>query len=143
MQRQNANMYDYSYSRNRIKSLNSNKIKWAEAQALKMRINPTPIEKAMTNCLDFFPITYIQQKPFYIKSKEGLIERIYIVDFYLPKYKTIIEMDGKFHKDTQEYDDVRTMDIKRQNKGIKIVRFTYKDLKKNKPYFWLKKLCHK
>lgn len=108
-----------------------------------MRVNPTPIERAMADILEIFPIKYLQQQPFYIKDKAGKIERIYIVDFYLPKYKTIIEMDGKYHKETVEYDDVRTRDIQRQNKGVKVIRFTYADLKRNFPYFWLKKLCGK
>jgi very-short-patch-repair endonuclease len=47
----------------------------------------------------------------------------YIVDFYAPKYKLAIELDGEGHmlEDQQEYDAQRTEELKEF--GITVLRF--------------------
>ena len=56
----------------------------------------------------------------------------YIVDFFCPKLKLIIEVDGKVHIDKGEDD------IKRQSKlesfGLKVLRFKASDIMKNLNY---------
>jgi len=53
----------------------------------------------------------------------------YIADFYCPKLKLIIEVDGQVHLEKGEYD------MKRQSKlesiGLHILRFTATDILKN------------
>lgn len=46
----------------------------------------------------------------------------YVVDFYCPKFRLAIELDGKTHNKTQIYDQYRTRWLNAFN--IKIVRFT-------------------
>ena len=47
----------------------------------------------------------------------------YILDFYCPKLKIGIEVDGEVHKSTDQktYDDQRSKDISRY--GVRIIRF--------------------
>ena len=55
----------------------------------------------------------------------------YIADFYCPKKKLIIEIDGSQHfkKDTEEYDKVRSDYFKGIN--IKVFRFTNAEINTN------------
>jgi very-short-patch-repair endonuclease len=46
----------------------------------------------------------------------------FIVDFYLPKRNLIVEIDGKYHADRKEYDEMRENWLKTQ--GYIILRFT-------------------
>jgi very-short-patch-repair endonuclease len=48
----------------------------------------------------------------------------YIVDFYCPELMLVIEIDGNSHagKDSEEYDENRTIDLKQY--GIRIIRYT-------------------
>lgn len=52
----------------------------------------------------------------------------YIADFYCPKKKLVIEIDGGIHDDAtvQEYDKIRQKAI--EFKGIKVIRFKNKDV---------------
>ena len=52
----------------------------------------------------------------------------YIVDFYCPKIKLVIEIDGGYHlkPDVQEYDKERQKDI--EYLGIKFLRFTNEEV---------------
>ena len=52
----------------------------------------------------------------------------YIVDFYCPSKKLIIEIDGPNHstKENKEYDEIRTEFLK--GLDIKILRFTNKEI---------------
>ena len=56
---------------------------------------------------------------------------IYIVDFYCPKFKLAIEVDGETHGETKQkiYDEKRTKDLKKL--GIKILRFTNPEIMTN------------
>ena len=55
----------------------------------------------------------------------------YVVDFYCPKSKLVIELDGDSHftKEAMEYDKQREAFI--HSLGIKIIRFTNLEIKKN------------
>jgi very-short-patch-repair endonuclease len=56
-----------------------------------------------------------------------LLER-YIVDFYCPKLKLIIEIDGNTHENKYIYDKKREEELK---KNYKIIRFRDIDINKN------------
>jgi very-short-patch-repair endonuclease len=45
----------------------------------------------------------------------------YIPDFYCPKFKLVVELDGSHHLDQQDYDQERTKYLESQ--GYKVVRF--------------------
>ena len=74
------------------KALNINKF------ATKMRKKPSPIERPVKAALTHFGVAFEHQR----------IIGNFIIDFYLPKYKTVIECDGyKYHqnKDREERRD--------------------------------------
>ena len=50
----------------------------------------------------------------------------YIVDFYCPSKKLVIEIDGSQHLKNKEYDKVRSDYF--EGLGIKIIRFTNKEV---------------
>jgi very-short-patch-repair endonuclease len=56
---------------------------------------------------------------------------IFIADFYCHKYKLVIEVDGEIHmnEDVMEDEDGRSHDI--EELGIKILRFTNKEIIEN------------
>ncbi|CAN5659677.1 hypothetical protein BH10BAC5_BH10BAC5_25100 [soil metagenome] len=55
----------------------------------------------------------------------------YIVDFYCPSKKLVIELDGDSHteKEAIEYDKIRTEFF--CSKGIKVIRFANEEVTKN------------
>jgi very-short-patch-repair endonuclease len=82
--------------------------------AKEKRKNPTPGEKALWHALkrkNYFGYHIRRQAPF----------GRYIVDFYYPKKKLAIEVDGDSHIGNEEEDKIREDDIKAWQ--IKIIRF--------------------
>lgn len=72
-------------------------------------------------------LRYEQQKVIFINEWE-----FFIVDFYIPKYNLVIEIDGKQHDENKEYDLYRTKKLK--SIGIrKVLRFTNEDIKTMNP----------
>ena len=66
---------------------------------------------------------YIPEKVIFVNDY-----RFYIVDFYLPKHRVVIEIDGVQHENNKKYDRKRTKELK--NRGIrKVIRFKNTDLK--------------
>ena len=55
-----------------------------------------------------------------IKFKRQMPIGPYIVDFYCPEYKVIFEIDGEIHKQREEYDLQRTMEL--MELGYKVLR---------------------
>jgi len=53
----------------------------------------------------------------------------YIVDFFCPSLKTIIEIDGSSHNDKQEYDAIRQAYLK--GLGLQFIRLLDTDVKNN------------
>lgn len=45
----------------------------------------------------------------------------YIVDFYCPEKKLVVELDGSFHRKRREYDKERTECLNRL--GVRVLRF--------------------
>ena len=55
----------------------------------------------------------------------------YIVDFYCPELKLVIEVDGKQHETVREHDEIRSEYL--EDPGIKVVRITNEMLAKESP----------
>ena len=53
----------------------------------------------------------------------------YIVDFYAPQQKLIIEVDGGTHLEQEEYDAIRTSYL--NQKGYQVIRFSNLDIYQN------------
>ena len=70
---------------------------------------------------------FLKDLPFPVKRQKVLGD--YIVDFYCPKYKIAIEIDGSQHYaySNQKKDEIRDSYL-RQN-GIEVIRFTNNDIR--------------
>ena len=106
---------------------NTNMKNSAKGNATYMKKHPSWLEKKMMEFLDNQHIKYEFQKVFFIKSKGGFIKSYYIVDFYIPDKKVILEVDGQFHKEQKEYDDFRTRDIQKHYPKIQVIRWEARD----------------
>lgn len=92
------------------------------ARAKELRKNMTVAEKKLWyEYLRTFPHRVHRQRPIHQ----------YIVDFYCPKLKLVIEVDGDSHftLEAQEYDQKRTEIL--QGYGLKVVRFTNEEIMSN------------
>ena len=90
-------------------------------RAIELRNNMTEAEKILWEELkkkEIFKARWKRQHPI----------DIFVVDFYCHKYKLAIEVDGEIHlkEEIREHDDGRAHDIEKL--GIKILRFTNKEL---------------
>ena len=58
----------------------------------------------------------------------------YVVDFYCPKEKIVVELDGEVHFDEEavKYDNERTKYL--ESLGLRVVRFENQDVLKNTEY---------
>lgn len=63
-----------------------------------------------------------------IKCRRQVGVGVYIVDFYLPSQKLVIEIDGDSHfeNNAPKYDLERTKFL--ESKGLKVIRFTNNDV---------------
>ena len=53
----------------------------------------------------------------------------FIADFYCHEAKLVVEIDGKIHKEREEYDDSRTGEMERYL--IRVIRFTNSEVEMN------------
>ncbi|MEK7669281.1 MAG: endonuclease domain-containing protein [Patescibacteria group bacterium] len=53
----------------------------------------------------------------------------YILDFFCPEIRLVIELDGEQHKDTKEYDKERELFLK--DKDINVIRFWNNEVLEN------------
>lgn len=87
------------------------------------RQKQTPAESVLWSRLrrkEFLGLRFLRQKPIYK----------YIVDFYQPEHKLIIEIDGSSHDDVKfSYDQTRHNDL--EMLGFEIIRFTEHEVMSN------------
>ncbi len=83
-------------------------------RAREMRKNPTLAEQKLWGYLRNFPVKMWRQKPI----------NHFIVDFYCPKLKLVIEVDGDSHFTDSAliYDQERSRIL--ESYGLQIIRFT-------------------
>lgn len=63
------------------------------------------------------------------KFRHQHIIQTYIVDFYCPAAKLVIEIDGSIHNQQREYDNERDADLRAM--GYKILRFSNENVLNN------------
>jgi very-short-patch-repair endonuclease len=88
-------------------------------RARELRKNMTAAEKKLwSEFLQHLDCTVLRQKPL----------DNYIVDFYCPRHKLIIEVDGEVHEsgERMEYDKHRTRIL--EEYGLRVVRFQNHDV---------------
>lgn len=103
-------------------------------KAAQMRNNPTRAEAKMYNILYSEVVPKYPQYIFYRQS----VQFGYILDFYCPKLRLGIEVDGDMHDEQKKYDYGRDNNLARQ--GIQIFRFSNDDVLYN-PYVVASELC--
>ena len=86
------------------------------AFARKMRKNPTPAEHKLWELL--------RRKQLGVKVRQQSMMAGWIVDFYIPCVRLIIEVDGKGHDTTK--DKIRDNALMRH--GLKTLRFSNSDV---------------
>ena len=87
----------------------------------KLRKDPTPAERKLWSRIrnDQLGVTFRRQHAI----------GNYIPDFYSPKAKLIIELDGSQHLEQKEYDDERTAFL--ESRGYRVLRFWNNDVMNN------------
>jgi very-short-patch-repair endonuclease len=93
----------------------------AYERLVNLRKRITPAERVMLSLLKSVGLRYKFQKVFFIKGGT-----FYIVDFWLPEKRTVIEIDGMQHyrsRKQNSYDEKRTEYLERVKK-VKVIRFT-------------------
>lgn len=89
--------------------------------ARELRRDMTPAEKKLWYFLKTLPRRFRRQRPI----------GNYIVDFYCPEAKLVIEVDGESHftEQGQAYDAKRTTYL--ESLGLRVVRFTNAEVTQN------------
>ncbi len=88
-------------------------------RARELRKNMTAAEKKLwSEFLQHLDCTVLRQKPL----------DNYIVDFYCPRHKLVIEVDGNVHEsgESMEYDEYRTRIL--EGYGLQVIRFRNHDV---------------
>ena len=111
----------------------------ASLYQLRMKRRPTRAERRFDDILDealkeiplpSFKTTQAKATKWHRKKRKFKKQRIfedqarqkaYIVDFYIPALKLVIEIDGPSHEKQQDYDAVRSSFL--ATRGIKVLRF--------------------
>lgn len=85
---------------------------WTHEKAAKMRANPTPAERRLTEALREHLLIEVQ-------AQVPMLN--YIADIYIPAARVVIELDGKGHLSRQAYD--RERDQRLAANGIITIRY--------------------
>lgn len=90
----------------------------------------TKEEKIFRSFLERKGIKYQFQKIVYIRDKDALIKKFYILDFYLPDYKLAVEIDGDYHntKEQMELDAERESIIIKHYPNVSFLRIKNQDV---------------
>jgi very-short-patch-repair endonuclease len=109
--------------------------KKASIYQMRMKGRPTRSERRFDDILDkalegfkfpsYKPTQVNRRGPKRKFKKQRIFEdqrncKAYIVDFYIPDIKLVIEVDGPSHDKQKEYDEIRTRFL--ASKGIKVIR---------------------
>jgi len=72
---------------------------WKTPKARALRNNPTPSEARLWQ--------HIRKEKLGVRFRRQHIILGYIADFYCPNKRLVIEVDGDYHDDNREYDNIR------------------------------------
>lgn len=97
----------------------SKRQKVAQRMALRLRATQTPAERILWRLLRN---RYFRHLKFRRQAPVGP----YIVDFYCPQHRLIVEVDGDVHALKRRRDFVREQKLKRH--GFKVLRFTNSEI---------------
>ena len=94
-----------------------NYISTLKAPSRRLRSNQTPAEQALWQRIRKKQLNGL---PFY--RQKPLLE--YIVDFYCPAAKLVIEIDGDYHNTAEQHEKDQHRDQRLTALGLKVLRFT-------------------
>ena len=106
---------EYAIFKNKLKMYPYNKKLIGNAQAL--RKNMTPEEKHLW-------YDFLKKLPVSVKRQKNIEN--YIVDFYIPQAKLVIELDGIQHKKPENKEADRERDLTLESYGITVLRYSNK-----------------
>jgi very-short-patch-repair endonuclease len=94
---------------------------WAKIKPLarELRTNPTPAEDRLWQALRRKHVGGLRFR------RQHVFER-FIVDFYCPAARLVIEVDGDIHDQQQAYDALRTEFL--ESLGLRVLRFRNEDV---------------
>lgn len=112
-----------------IERLNApeNKKAWIKNKRIELQNSANDYEKKLFDFLKENNFFCYHQMPFYIN------QNIYFADFYLPKFRCIIEVDGISHLGQEDRDGDRDEDFK--DAGIKTIRILNEEIAPEKLKF--------
>lgn len=107
------------------------KHEFAESRALELKLNSTNSEKKFKIYLKLLGYNYTFQHPIYTKAS------FFIADFFLPKERLVIEIDGGYHDELiQKKKDQNRDRILKEEHGFKTIRISNNDVEtKGETYF--------
>ncbi|WP_030008200.1 endonuclease domain-containing protein [Picosynechococcus sp. NKBG042902] len=88
---------------------------YIEAAARRLRVNLTPAEAKLWEALRGKKLD-----GFKFRCQHPVEQ--FILDFYCPSCKLVVEIDGEIHRDRQEYDQARTEKL--EILGYRVIRFS-------------------
>ena len=91
--------------------------------------NAQALRKDMTPEENHLWYDFLKKLPVVAKRQYGI--EIYIVDFFIPSAKIAIELDGSQHFEPEAKESDRLRDMRLSSYGIKVLRYTNMDIKKN------------
>ena len=101
-------------------SLNESMVEWVNGRTMVLAEHRSPSElKAGEELRRYF--NDIEYQVFF-----RIHWRCYFLDYYLPKYRVAIEIDGGYHKDRKEIDKQRDKDFR--DIGIRTIRIKSQDV---------------
>ena len=87
----------------------------------KLVKNAQTLRKNMTAEEKELWYNFLKKLPFPVKRQKNIGN--FIVDFYIPKFKLVIELDGSQHNEKENrYEDEKRDEYMRSN-GLKVLRF--------------------
>lgn len=106
--------------------------KQIERFAKENRHNLTEAERKFSKILKWLNIDFEMQCVFSCRGK------LFIVDFYLPQYKIVIEIDGGYHNTPQQQksDSQREQQLKKHEKIFGIIRFQNEEIRNTADITW-------
>ena len=87
----------------------------------KLTENAKKLRREMTKEEKHLWYDFLKKLPFEVKRQKVIGK--YIVDFYIPKYKIVIELDGIQHYTDESIDKDSERDIYLQSKGRHVLRY--------------------
>ena len=91
--------------------------------------NAQTLRKEMTREERIIWYDLLKRLPFSVK-RQFVIEN-YIVDFYIPSKKVVVEIDGAQHGREADREVDKERDMRLGEYGIRVIRYTNRDINKN------------